>query len=74
MQGGVRLNNEVMVIQSLRKVVDQKFRKLKICLIHPLDTSVLYPVCKFHWSRIHLRPDTRVERGRGRGGPGGDRG
>ena len=73
MQGGVRLNNKVMVTQSLRRVVDQKFRKLKNCLIHPLDTSVLYPVCKFRWSRIHLRPDTRVERGRGRAGPRGDK-
>ena len=73
MQGGVRLNNKVMVTQSLRRVVDQKFRKLKNCLIHPRDTSVLYPVCKFRWSCIHLRLDTRVERGRGRASPRGDK-
>ena len=71
MQGGVRLNNKVMVTQSLRRVVDQKFRKLKNRLIRPLDTSLSYPMCKFRWSRINLRSDTRVERGRGRAGPRG---
>ena len=73
MQGGVRPNNKVMVTESLLRVVDQKFRKLKNRLIRPLDTSVGYPMCKFRWSRICLRLDTRVERRRGRASPRGDK-
>ena len=69
MQGGVRPNNKVMVTQSLLRMVDQKIRKLKKYPIGPLYTSVLFLMCKFHWSRIHLRLVTRGERGRGRAGP-----
>ena len=46
-------------------------RKLKKYPIGPLYTSVLFLMCKFHWSRIHLRLVTRGERGRGRAGPRG---
>ena len=49
MQGGVRLNNKVMVTQSLRRVIDQKFRKLK-----KLSNSSSWYICSLSCVQVSL--------------------